>query len=67
MEWRLAEAKNKLSELVNRALAESPQRIVSRNDAVIVISARDYAQLIGKQPGFKDFLMSGGLISKALT
>ena len=36
MEWRLAEAKNKLSELVSRALAEGPQRVVRRNDAVIL-------------------------------
>jgi len=60
MDWRLAEAKNKFSELVNRALMEGPQRVVRRGDAVIVISSREYEQLIGKKPGFKDFLMGEG-------
>jgi prevent-host-death family protein len=60
MDWRLAEAKNKFSELVNRALAEGPQRVLRRGDAVIVMALRDYEQLIGKKPGFKDFLMGEG-------
>ena len=60
MDWRLAEAKNKFSELVNRALAEGPQRVLRRNDAVVVMALRDYEQLIGKKPGFKDFLMGEG-------
>jgi antitoxin Phd len=60
MDWRLAEAKNKFSELVNRALAEGPQRVLRRDDAVIVMALRDYEQLIGNKPGFKDFLMGEG-------
>jgi prevent-host-death family protein len=60
MDWRLAEAKNRFSELVNRALAEGPQRVVRRNDAVIILSSREYEQLIGKKLGFKDFLMGEG-------
>ena len=60
MDWRLAEAKNKFSELVNRALAEGPQRVLRRDDAVVVMALRDYEQLIGKKPGFKEFLMGEG-------
>jgi prevent-host-death family protein len=60
MDWRLAEAKNKFSELVNRALAEGPQRVLRRDDAVIVMALRDYERLIGKKPRFKDFLMGEG-------
>lgn len=60
MDWRLAEAKNKFSELVNRALLEGPQRVLRRNDAVIVMALRDYEQLIGKKAGFKKFLMDEG-------
>ena len=60
MDWDLAQAKNKFSELVNRALTEGPQRVVRRNDTVIVIALRDYEKLIGKKPGFKDFLMGEG-------
>ncbi len=60
MDWRLAEAKNKFSELVNRALTEGPQRVVRRDDTVIVMALRDYEQLTGHKPGFKDFLMGPG-------
>jgi prevent-host-death family protein len=60
MDWRLAEAKNKFSELVNRALVEGPQRVLRRNDAVIVMALRDYEQLTGKKTGFKKFLMDEG-------
>ena len=60
MDWRLAEAKNKFSELVNRALTEGPQRVLRRNDAVIVMALRDYERLTGKKPGFRDFLTGKG-------
>ena len=59
MNWNLAEAKNKLSEVVNLALSEGPQTITLRKDAVVVISAAEYEELVGKRPSFKDFLMSG--------
>jgi len=57
MEWRLADAKNRFSELVNRALAEGPQRVLRRDDAVIVVAQRDYEKLVGKRPDFKEFLL----------
>ena len=60
MDWRLAEAKNKFSELFNRALAEGPQRVRRRDEAVVVMALRDYERLTGSKPGFKDFLMGEG-------
>lgn len=54
--WKLEEAKNGFSEVVRRALAHEPQR-VTRNgrDAVVVLSAADYEQLV--EPGdLVDFL-----------
>ena len=45
---------------VNRALAEGPQRVVRRGDAVIVVAQRDYEQLVGKRPSFKEFLLGKG-------
>jgi prevent-host-death family protein len=60
MGWRLAEAKNKFSELVNRALEEGPQRVLRRDDAVVVIALRDYERLTGQKPGFKEFLIGNG-------
>ena len=60
MEWRLADAKNRFSELVTRALAEGPQRVRRRDDAVVVVAERDYEKLTGKRPDFKEFLMGEG-------
>jgi len=59
MEWQLAEAKNKFSEVVNRALTEGPQRITRRGEAVIVLSEDEYKRLTGKQETFKEFLLNG--------
>ena len=59
MNWKLAEAKNKQSELVNRTLAEGPQTITRRNDEVVVISKEEFLRLNGKQKSFVEFLTSG--------
>ena len=48
MTWNLADAKNRLSEVVNLALSEGPQTITRRKDAVVVISAERYAELTGQ-------------------
>ncbi len=60
MTWRLAEAKNRFSEVFNRALAEGPQRVLRRHEAVIVLSERDYKKLTGKRPDFKQILLGRG-------
>jgi prevent-host-death family protein len=57
MQWRLADAKNRFSELVNLALSEGPQRVVRRKDAVFVVSERDFERLNGRMPTFKQFLL----------
>jgi antitoxin Phd len=56
MTWKLADAKNRLTEVVNLALAEGPQVITRRNDTVVLVSAQRYAELTGQQPDFKEFL-----------
>lgn len=56
-EWRLADAKNKLTEVVNMALIE-PQIINRRNDTVIVLSAEEYYRLLGNRKSFKSCLLS---------
>lgn len=44
--WKLEEAKARFSELVRRARERGPQRVTVRGeDAVIVLSASDYARL----------------------
>ncbi len=62
MLWRLADAKNRFSELVTKAISEGPQRVQRRNDIVVVIALRDYDKLTGKHKSFKDFLMNDGPI-----
>ena len=59
MNWRLAEAKNRLSEVVSKALGEGPQRITRRGEVVIVVSEAEYMRLTGERVGFVDYLMSG--------
>lgn len=59
MVWNLADAKNRLSEVVNLALSEGPQTITCGNDAVVVISSAKYAELTSKRPSFKEHLFQG--------
>ena len=59
MEWKLADAKNRFSELVNQALLFGPQRVRRRNDAVIIISDKEYQRLKGERAAFKEYLMQG--------
>ena len=60
MPWRLADAKNRLSEVVNRALSGDPQVVLRRRDAVVVVAQRDYEKLTGKRLSFKQFLLGKG-------
>jgi len=66
MEWQLADAKNRFSELVTRALAEGPQRVRRHKDAVVIMAERDYEKLTGKRPSFKKFLTGAGPSLKGL-
>jgi len=59
MEWQLAEAKNRFSELVTQALTIGPQRVRRRGQAVIVLSEEEYERLIGVHKDFVDFLLEG--------
>ena len=59
MDWQLAEAKNRLSEVVRRALAEGPQRIIHRDEAVMVIAESEYRRIIGERPSFISYLTTG--------
>jgi len=60
MEWSLAEAKNRFSEVVKRALSEGPQRVSRRgDDAVVVVAQDEYDRLTGARPDFKKHLFEG--------
>jgi antitoxin Phd len=57
-EWRLYDAKNKLSEVVNLAITVGPQHIRRNKDQVVVISLDEFERLTGKKPSFIDYLLS---------
>ena len=59
MAWQLAEAKNRLSEVINKALNEGPQRITRRGeDAVVLMSEAEYQKVMGEKMGFSQYLCS---------
>lgn len=61
MTWTLAEAKDRLSEVVRRAAIEGPQTISVRGkDTAVVISKAEYEQLTPSKPkgDFVEFLLS---------
>jgi antitoxin Phd len=63
VDWQLAEAKNRFSELVTQALTLGPQRVSRRNQAVIVLSESEYERLKGARKDFVDFLLEGPSLS----
>jgi prevent-host-death family protein len=65
MTWQLSVAKNKFSEVFERACSEGPQEITRRNERVFVISEKEYHHL-KKVPDFKDFLLHQGPSLKGL-
>lgn len=62
MSWQLQEAKNKFSEVVNRAIDEGPQEITRRGEsAVIVLSIDDYKKMSKKNGTIVDFFKNSPL------
>lgn len=57
MAWPLAEAKNRFSELFDKALREGPQRVTRRGrDEVVVVAAESFDRLQRPRRSFVDFL-----------
>ncbi|XVN41029.1 MAG: type II toxin-antitoxin system Phd/YefM family antitoxin [Rickettsia endosymbiont of Argas persicus] len=57
--WQLHEAKNKLSNIIDTAMQGTPQCITKRGEeAVVIISIKDYKQLTKQKPDFKEYLLS---------
>jgi antitoxin Phd len=51
MAWTLQDAKNKFSEVVERAQAGEPQRVTKRGrPAVVVVDAAEYERLAARKP-----------------
>jgi prevent-host-death family protein len=57
-EWNIADAKSKLSEVLNRA-EEETQIIIRRNRQYVVMDGDAYRRLTGSLPSLKDLILSG--------
>ncbi len=62
MIWKLADAKNKFSKVVDLALAVGPQEITRRDETVIVVALKEFKRLTGKKLGLKEYLMKMPLL-----
>jgi antitoxin Phd len=59
MVWQVQEAKQQFSRLVRRALEDGPQMVTLRGEeAVVIISVKEFRRLRGDVPDFRDFLLS---------
>lgn len=59
-EWPLAEAKNKFSELVNRAESEGPQTVLRRGEPVaVLVSISEYKRTCTPKRSLKDMILNG--------
>lgn len=60
--WQLQDAKNKLSEVIERALKQGPQLITRRGEkAVIIISYKEYTRLKNSQTKLSEFFRTSPL------
>lgn len=60
--WQLQDAKNKLSEVIERALKHGPQLITRRGEkTVIVISYEEYMRMKKSQPKLSEFFRASPL------
>jgi prevent-host-death family protein len=59
MQWNVADAKNRLSEVLDRAKRDGPQTIKRRGDTFVLLPADQYEQLTGAKPSFLDWLLHG--------
>lgn len=60
MDWKLAEAKNKFSEVINKVLLEGPQRVLRRDEAFVILEEKEYQKLTGKRKSLKEYLLAEG-------
>ena len=57
MVWQLQAAKQRFSELVERARTDGPQVVTKHGkEAVVVLSTEEYRRLLGDQPSLLDYL-----------
>ena len=61
--WQLQEAKNRFSEVVNKALEEGPQTVTRHGEEiVIVLSKAEYNRLVKSQTSLLEFFRQSPLV-----
>ena len=59
MVWQVQTAKQRFSELVERAVTEGPQVVTKHGrEVVVVVDIQEYRRLRGEPMDFKEFLLS---------
>jgi len=65
--WQIQEAKNKLSELIDRALSEGPQVITRHGiEVAVVMPFEGYKKLTARKQHLGDFFMASPLPKSGL-
>lgn len=65
--WQLQEAKNKFSNLVEKARHEGPQIVTKHGkESVVVISAEQYQEMCKPKSGLLDFMQSSPMAKVTL-
>ena len=60
--WALQDAKNRFSEVVNKAEAEGPQLITRRGeDTAVLVSFKDFKELTGQKGNLVDFFAAASV------
>jgi prevent-host-death family protein len=54
--WQLQAAKQRFSELVERARSEGPQVVTKHGKEAVVVSAEEYTRLLGSEPSLVEFI-----------
>jgi prevent-host-death family protein len=61
--WQLQEAKNRFSEVVNKALEEGPQTVTRHGEEIVVIlSKADYVRLVKSKTSLLEFFRQSPLV-----
>jgi len=67
MVWKLQDAKNRFSMVVERAMAEGPQRVTKHGkEAVVIVSSKDWARMRSEDLSLADFLQNSALAGSGL-
>lgn len=66
-EWQIQEAKNRFSEVVDRALKNGPQTVTRRGkEAVVIVAADEYRKLNSPPLSLVAFLRASPLLGEEL-